>query len=238
MLSHLSRFTRTTPGLEKTLRLIQSICVLALQVPDLNHVAISRFGIAKQQLALTRRFLRFFNFIECFNRVFGLLGTTPRSMSTDSRQSGGGSWGEMITTILEISKWSCFGCYFLLEDLTLLHATSIHPLPTTWNKTLLTEANKFWFYALLFSLLTSGMSFLSLSFSSSPSSSSNAKKNKRNPTTRSITPFSLFKKVLVDTCDLLIPGTFLGWIPMQQMGVGVGMVTSTLVSGWEIWRTI
>ncbi|PWY83674.1 hypothetical protein BO94DRAFT_449279, partial [Aspergillus sclerotioniger CBS 115572] len=234
MLTHLSRFTRTTPGLEKTLRLVQSLCVLALQVPDLNYVAVTRFGIAKQQLALTRRFLRFFNFIECFNRVFALLAAPTASTA---RQGGSGSGSGMVIQVLEITKWSCFGCYFLLEDLTLLHATSIHPLPTPLNKFILTEANKFWFYALSFSLLGAGVSFLSsFTFSSSSTVFESVKTEKKTKTAAgSITWYGIFKMAVVDSCDLLIPGTFLGWIQMEQVGVGVGMVVSTLVSGWEIW---
>ncbi|GLB02581.1 hypothetical protein AtubIFM57258_003939 [Aspergillus tubingensis] len=107
MLYHLYRFTRTTPGLEKTLRLVQSFCVLALQIPTLENESISQFNTAKTQFALTRRFLRFFNFIDCFNKAFALLGS-PSS-----------AHGNVVKTVIEISKWSCFGCYFLLEDLTL-----------------------------------------------------------------------------------------------------------------------
>lgn len=42
----------------------------------------------------------------------------------------------------------------------------------------------------------------------------------------------------VDACDMLIPGTFLGWIEMGQLGVGIGMVVSTLVSGWDMWNAV
>ncbi|RAK96087.1 PEX11 domain protein [Aspergillus ibericus CBS 121593] len=237
MSSHLTRFTRTTPGLEKTLRLIQSLCVLALQIPDLDSVAVLRVGIAKQQLALTRRFLRFFNFIDCFHRGFALLGTP----STPSPTSPSDTWGELLRIVLEITKWGCFGWYFLLEDLTLLHATSISPLPDTWNQTLLTEANKFWFYALGVSMLESGWAFISLVFSAQKNDPEKEGKTHETKMTRGrVSSSSLFKKVLVDACDLLIPGTFLGWIAMEQggVGVGVGMVVSTLLSGWEIWKAV
>ncbi|GKZ30581.1 hypothetical protein AbraIFM66950_009658 [Aspergillus brasiliensis] len=224
MLDHLYRFTRTTPGLEKTLRLVQSLCVLALQIPTLQNESISRFNIAKTQFALTRRFLRFFNFIDCFNQAFALLGG---SSSADR---------SIVKTVIEISKWSCFGCYFLLEDLTLLHATSIYPTP--YNTAILTEANKFWFYALGFSIL--GAAF-DITFSSSTSSSASTTKDEKSEKkpAPSINRFSLLKKMLcVDACDLLIPGTFLGWIEMGQLEVGIGMVVSTLVSGWDMWNAV
>lgn len=159
--------------------------------------------------------------------------------------------GNVIKTVIEISKWSCFGCYFLLEDLTLvcapfpsysktyndskvsckLHATSIYPNP--YNAAILTEANKFWFYALGFSILEAANDIL---FSSASSASKTKDEKKQAP---SINRFSLLKKMLcVDACDMLIPGTFLGWIEMGQLGVGIGMVVSTLVSGWDMWNAV
>lgn len=46
------------------------------------------------------------------------------------------------------------------------------------------------------------------------------------------------KRVLVDGCDLLIPGAFLGWFGLGDDAVGVAMVVSTVVSGRDIWRGI
>lgn len=75
---------------------------------------------------------------------------------------------------------------------------------------------------------------------SSASSASKTKDEKDNKKQApSINRFSLLKKMLcVDACDLLIPGTFLGWIEMGQLGVGVGMVVSTFVSGWDMWNAV
>ncbi|PWY70910.1 hypothetical protein BO70DRAFT_124496 [Aspergillus heteromorphus CBS 117.55] len=262
MLTHLSRFTRTTPGLEKTLRLFQSFCVLALQLDlHLDAVVVARCGVARSQLALTRRFLRFFNFIDCFNKAFALVGGSSRSVSLSpgkqtkglgSSSASGSTAG--FKSALEICKWGCFGLYFLLEDVTLLHATGIYPLPSPLNKTVLTEANKFWFYALVFSLLGAWWGVLFPTTSSSPGSSSKGTKSgkkakssekKRSPSAPLVSVSStrldvwaVFKRVLVDACDLLIPGMFLGWVDVSELGVGVGMVVSTVVSGWEIWKTV
>lgn len=46
------------------------------------------------------------------------------------------------------------------------------------------------------------------------------------------------KRVVVDGCDLLIPGAFLGWFGLGDDVVGVAMVVSTVVSGRDIWRGI
>ncbi|PYH92903.1 hypothetical protein BO71DRAFT_356377 [Aspergillus ellipticus CBS 707.79] len=246
MLSHLLRFTRTTPGLEKTFRLLQAACVLYLQLGVHSGVLggglgedgwVKRAGVARGQLGLTRRFLRCVNFLDCFNRSFALLGGA-------GNQAQGG-----LATVLEICKWGCLGVYFLLEDVILLHQTSIYPLPAPLSKTIPTEANKFWFYALGFSLLGAAWTVLFSGGSSSSTSASGAagkspqKSNKSSASTSPVVKSSvdtraILKKALVDGCDILIPGTFLGWIDVSELGVGVGMVVSTLVSGWEIWKTV
>ncbi|RAK90263.1 subunits of heterodimeric actin filament capping protein Capz [Aspergillus costaricaensis CBS 115574] len=123
-------------------------------------------------------------------------------------------------------------CWAALLPL-MLHATSIYPNP--YNKAILIEANKFWFYALGFSILGAAYD---ITFSSA-SSASKTKDEKEKKEAPSINRFSLLKRMLcVDACDLLIPGTFLGWIEMGQLGVGVGMVVSTLVSGWDMWNAV
>lgn len=53
-----------------------------------------------------RRFFRFFGFIESFQRVSTLLGK-------------GGGMGS-VAGWLDLAKWTCFGLYFVLEDLTIV----------------------------------------------------------------------------------------------------------------------
>ena len=55
--------------------------------------------------AAARRFFRFFGFIESFQRVSALLG-----------KGGIGS----VPAWLDLAKWTCFGLYFVLEDLTMV----------------------------------------------------------------------------------------------------------------------
>lgn len=65
---------------------------------------------ANYGLLPARRFFRFFGFIESFHRVSTLL-------STDGMSSVPG-W-------LDLAKWTCFGLYFLLEDLTIVSGCNI-----------------------------------------------------------------------------------------------------------------
>lgn len=65
---------------------------------------------ANYDLLSARRFFRFFGFIESFSRVSTLL-------SKDGMSSVPG-W-------LDLAKWTCFGLYFLLEDLTIVSGRNV-----------------------------------------------------------------------------------------------------------------
>lgn len=131
-----------------------------------------------------RRFFRFFGFIESFQRVSALL-------SKDGMSSVPG-W-------LDLAKWTCFGLYFLLEDLTIvsecvpkrvvfvvvcprantiqLHAMDVYLVP--WEQRVMKEANTFWFYALSFSLAGSVFALL-FSTSVEPASKAKDQKTRKN----------------------------------------------------------
>ncbi|PYH46467.1 PEX11 domain protein [Aspergillus saccharolyticus JOP 1030-1] len=259
MLDHLCRFYRLNTGYEKTLRLIQAICLVTLELGVLDKLTTQRVLAAKSQIALIRRCIRFWNFLDCFNRVSALLGAAASDSRTPRRHPPaptGGMW------FIEVAKWSCFGVYFLLEDLTLLHAAEIYPVP--WAKTVVGEAYKFWFYALALSLLGavwewSGLVGGGAGAGGSGSVSSKAanrgkkggngkaggagaagkRKTEAGGAVSRARKSALVKRVVVDGCDLLIPGTYLGWVVgMGQLQVGVGMVVSTLVSLREIWSSV
>lgn len=118
---------------------------------------------------------------------------------------------------------------------------NIHPVP--WALSLQTEANKFWFYGLSLSVLGSAWVLFSgvtgignggankASSKSKGSSKSNSIRTKRWSSTA-------MKRIVVDACDLLIPGALLGWTGVGREVVGVGMVVSTLISGRDIWRGV
>ncbi|GES63639.1 hypothetical protein ATEIFO6365_0007032600 [Aspergillus terreus] len=210
LVKQFSNFTRTSAGLEKTLRLLQAAAQIATET-TVDQVSALRCGQARSQFALTRRFFRFFNFIDCFERVFGLLG-------------GNLSDGFLLLAI-ELVRWSCLGLYFLLEDLTILHAMNIYPVP--WNKPVLVEAYKFWFYALSLSIVSS---LWRLVFSAEqPATTKQSKGEKAKAATKQASAVkeqrhALVKRIVIDGCDLLIPGTFVGWIEASDLTVAIGMV--------------
>lgn len=64
-----------------------------------------------------RRYLRFFKFIEHFDRALRLLA---RPLKADATGSTAAASKSLILTSIEFGKWSCLGLYFLLEDLTIV----------------------------------------------------------------------------------------------------------------------
>ncbi|KAJ5805332.1 hypothetical protein N7474_011219 [Penicillium riverlandense] len=222
MIHQFTRFVNCTAGLDKTLRLFQALAQIAA-VFSVGTLAV-QFTTAKLQLALTRRFLRLFGFIPSFQRVAALLS-----------QDGAGS----MPVWLEMAKCTSFGLYIVLEDLTILHATGVHPVP--WNHRILREAFQFWFYALALSVARSAWCLL---FTSSkpaettrPAKDQRQRKNvvseKKKPCASPAVP--LMKQLVADSCDLLLPGSFLGWIPLGDLAVGVSTVVSTLITGQQVW---
>lgn len=119
---------------------------------------------------------------------------------------------------------------------------------TTWSRDVFVSANQFWFYALTLSLIGSIWTLISSPVPESESEKKkkgseppSAEKDEKTPNTlaRKHTPdrTPLLKRIVVDGCDLLIPGSFVGWIGATPTQVGVAMVVSTVVAAQDIWVT-
>ncbi|KAH8703132.1 peroxin PEX11-1 [Talaromyces proteolyticus] len=224
----LSNFTNGHPlGIEKTLRLIQAICQVLASSIFISYIPNAVYAVgcatAKNQIALARRYLRFFKFIESFNAGY-TAWQVPAATGTDS-----------VKKLLEVSKWTVLGVYFLMEDFTILDAMGVWVAP--WAQDLFTESNKWWFYAISLSLIGSTFSlFFPPSQSNSEADKTTKTENEKKPVvkqTPDLTP--LVKKIIVDGCDILLPGSFLGWIQATPTQVGVAMIVSTLVTSKDIW---
>jgi hypothetical protein len=126
---------------------------------------------------------------------------------------------------------------------------------------ILLSANKFWFYALLSSLLSSILQLFHLATSSpAPATgSTSAETPSHEKTSSSKAPKgemetqdaigvederrrrlrekrqALMKKIVTDAADLLIPGSITGWLSTSPATVGWATVVSTVLSSEEIW---
>jgi len=45
----------------------------------------------------------------------------------------------------------------------------------------------------------------------------------------------LYTPLIIDCCDLLIPGSAVGWIPVSSVTVGVASSISSIIVGQQIW---
>nr|POE65031.1 putative amino-acid permease c15c4.04c [Quercus suber] len=219
MLSSIVRFTDDAAAIEKTLRLFQSFATI--------YVGLTSSAAAlelRRELALGRRYFRLFKWYPCFITVYG------------SFKPGRSS----IEAVLDVLKFTFLGFYFLLEALTI------------------DEANKCWFYALLASI---ALSLYYLIFTNEPStepaaqqsangkpvdggkqekshSSKSVKQSSKAAPSRHAVKSKLFTQLAIDGCDLLLPGSAVGWIPVDWVTVGTASTISTVLAGREIWNRV
>ncbi|KAL4889483.1 peroxisomal biogenesis factor 11 [Aspergillus ambiguus] len=221
LLKQLVNFTSVTAGLEKTLRLIQALALIAAEV-SLDHVTATRCSIAMSQLALGRRYFRLLDFYGCFEHAYDLL-------------TGNGPSKGAILTMMELVEFSSLGLYCALENLTILHDMNI--LLVSWYTPLLMEANKFWFYAICLSLARAICELAFLDSTAQKQHSGPEQKEKIDAVDPHPTPSAtaILKRMVVDGCDLTLPGSFIGWTPVGDLGVGIAMVISTVVASQDIW---
>lgn len=46
------------------------------------------------------------------------------------------------------------------------------------------------------------------------------------------------RKIVIDGCDLFIPGVAVGWVALRPDILGAVMVTSTLFASVDIWERV
>lgn len=100
------------------------------------------------------------------------------------------------------------------------------------------EANKFWFYSLIFSIIKGVLSLLNDGRSRNSKISSEKKKNQTAPPVSKAKSNRTMKRILADVCDLFIPGFVTGWIPTTLVISGYATVISTVITALEIWDNI
>lgn len=110
-----------------------------------------------------------------------------------------------------------------------------------WSTPVLTEASKFWFYAICISIARSvwelvvGFGPKTIDSAQNGHAGTDDKKKTSGNHPKQISTAALLERIVVDSCDLTLPGSFLGWIPQGDFEVGVAMVVSTTLASREIW---
>lgn len=128
-----------------------------------------------------------------------------------------------------------------------------------WGPWLQNEALKFWFYGIAVSLLLGYYQLLLLSLSSnktpaptgteptdekspkikdgksaSPSSEQAAQKAEEDKVARG----KILTQLAIDHCDIFLPGSAVGWIPADEVGVGLCQSISSALSMPGIWERV
>ena len=124
-----------------------------------------------------------------------------------------------------------------------------------WASWVLVEAFKFWVYSLCFSLVSSFLQLYHLSASKASVTDSPEKEGKQSmsgdgkivaeKTERKATRVkrqqqqqALAKQIIVDCCDLLVPGFVTGWLRTTPAVVGMVSVVSTVLTSKDIWDRV
>ena len=120
----------------------------------------------------------------------------------------------------------------------------------SWGPSLQEEADKCWFYAISFSILSS-LYHLSKAFSATTGAdarqnehTTSKQEDKSQTTTHDAIPVNASKyralliQLVIDFGDLTIPGASLGWIPIQMAVVGAAQFISSALAGQRIWRRV
>ncbi|KAH8695226.1 peroxisomal biogenesis factor 11 [Talaromyces proteolyticus] len=202
----LANFTNSTAGLDLGLRLLHALTLIGTGV-DLDNATVMRCSVAAAQIGLARRYLRFFDFLGCFQNVHDILAA---GSPTRTR------------TAMELAESSALGMYLVLEGTTMLHDMNVYLV--SWYTPVLLEAYKFWFYAICIAIARTALDLL---FGGESRNSS--------PSEPILSTASLLNQLVIDALNLIIPGSLLGWIPVSEMGVALAMLVSTILVWPAVW---
>ncbi|OAX78905.1 hypothetical protein ACJ72_06784 [Emergomyces africanus] len=242
LLKQFTNYTNSGVGLENFLRLVQSICQV-ISVSAVSAVEAQPWTIAWTNLALSRRYFRYFQFIDCFERTWSVF----------SGQDAATAGGYLLRT-MAVGEWSCLGGYLLLEAFTILDALNIYPTP--WAEQVLLDSYKFWFFSMVFaSVGITWQLFMPVSSKSEETKPNDVKEGDEKESSRKANKESkpsesevtvagsnanantvrLLTELVALGCDILIPAQALGWLNVDDLTVSSAAVLSTLLMGKEKW---
>ncbi|EFQ35826.1 AoPex11B [Colletotrichum graminicola M1.001] len=149
----------TTAGLERILRGLQALTIIFSAYPSLislilltsDSPLLEALGPLKGHLNLTRRFIRFFWFLNSLGTSYNLFSSArPGGSSRDSRGAVG------LETWLDMAKFTLLGLYGGIESLTLpdlLGVPQLEVFGAERTRALNLEAQRFWLLALVSGVL-------------------------------------------------------------------------------------
>lgn len=122
---------------------------------------------------------------------------------------------------------------------------------TAWAQPLFVEAMKFWFYSISCSIVLGLVGLWGLYFTPTKviakekvdeADEEDGKEDKEKKVRAEAKWMSkrrkIMKRLLIDVCDLFIPGSVTGWLAVSSADVGMFSVLSTVLAGTDIWTRV
>ena len=124
---------------------------------------------------------------------------------------------------------------------------------TAWAPRNMLEANKFWFYSIVCSIIAGFLKLWQLSREStaievqevkekdasdekSPEKQATLMPEKQVSKGKDYEP--IVRRLVIDFCDLTIPGFQTGWAKTTPLIVGIGSATSAVLASIDIWNRV
>ncbi|KAG9585140.1 hypothetical protein KCU77_g9611, partial [Aureobasidium melanogenum] len=119
--------------------------------------------------------------------------------------------------ILRTAKNALLALYFFMEMFCITNAMNITHSP--FLVSLQHHALQIWFFAISVSFVLTCYELLCFS-------------------TSSATKPQLYNNIIIDCCDILIPGSAVNWIPVSSVTVGIASSISSVIVGKQIWERV
>lgn len=205
------------------------------------------------RIGLVRRFIRLFRFLDAFSASYSTFTSLTEPAGKDGVK--GTSTTNYLEKTLDGLASSFNGLYLLLEAATIVDALGIEGL-TVLGKELAfatkIEAQRCWFLALVFGAVSCGMKLSKMQkvavnnpvAEKTVDAKGDAGKDEKRRVAEAKSQVSkttsqqyqLSRKLMTCLLDLPLPGTIVGWIPASSGTLGLLMLTTSVLSGADVWE--
>lgn len=209
------------------------------------------------RLGLVRKFIRCFRFLDALSDSFGTFSSLAGPAVT--KGSDGTSTTLYLQKTLDGLASTFNGLYLLLEATTLVDALGIQGLVVLGaelESATKIEAQRCWFVSLVFGALACVLQ-LSTAQKTAPTKAptkpvsekndngnTHAGKDEKSKTVEAKSHVAkttsqqrrLSRKLVVCLLDLPLPGSIVGWIPASPGTVGLLMLTTSVLTGYDVWE--
>ncbi|KAK4042342.1 hypothetical protein C8A01DRAFT_33545 [Parachaetomium inaequale] len=236
------KFGTDAYGIERLLRLLQSLTTLLLFTPTLltsflplssplTTLTPSTLTHLRTRLATLRQPLRFFRFLDSFSAAWSVLSSLQQSSHHhDHHHKNKRDWPDRLQQWLDFGSKAFTGMYLLLESLVFIEVVLDAPGLGVWASRevvvgLVVDGQRFWFAGLVCGVL-GGVVKLMRDGLEEGKREKGGKRGKGK----------VVRRLVADVMDLGLPGSVVGWVPLVPGTVGLLMLGSTVLTGLEVWE--